>query len=408
MKLFNNYKDRSIVKGSVLFNEEWYLKNNPDVEKSGMDPITHFLRYGGFEKRNPGPFFCTAWYLKTYPDVQKSGMNPLVHFMKYGILEDKKPNPYNLDVFTSYTKRQIKKEKQDAENERRKFTNAQKESHYKEEFEKFDKYQGYSLNLENPKTFNEKLVWKKLYDRNPLLPVVADKLLVREYVKQKLGKELAAQMLIPLLFSTNDPEVIPFEELPRQYIIKTNHGSNQNIIVKDNENLSQEQKTKIIVKCIKWLSQPYGFLMNEWAYQDIKPHILVEKLMLDKNNDVPKDYKLFIINGKCRMIQVDFDRFTGHKRSMFDENWNYLDLIYKYPKGPDAPKPESFSFMKEIAEKLGQDFDFIRVDLYEIDGRVYFGELTHYPEAATGFFDPREYDDKLGDLWQLKPRYWAH
>ena len=395
--------DLILIRNSIFFDEEFYLKNNPDVEKSSIQPQIHYLRFGGLEKRNPGPFFNSSWYLKEYPDVAASRMNPLVHYLKYGANEMRKPNPNNIVPFVSTHRAKIYLDKTTEKIKRMLFNLTQKINHYKVESQNFQKYQGYSLNLKAPESFNEKLVWKKLHDRNPLLPIVADKFLVRDYVKDKLGDEFSQQFLIPLICHCEKPEEIPFKSLPEQYIIKTNHASNQNIIVRDRNKVERE---RIIQKCQKWLAQPYGFYMNEWAYQKIKPSIIIEKLMLDETGKVPDDYKFFVFHGKCKLIQMDFDRFKGHKRSMFDENWNYLDLVFKYKKGPDAPRPKNFQKMKQIAEILGQDFDFVRVDLYEIEDRVYFGELTHYPEAATGNFIPRDYDFKIGSYWHLKPGYW--
>ena len=402
-KKIEDIANQILIKESTLFDGRWYLKNNPDVEKSGIQPSIHFLRFGGLEKRNPSPFFNSGWYLKQYPDVATSKMNPLIHYIKYGAKEGRKPNPNNITPYdsnhriSSYIKRISEKIRRIA------FNTSQRINHYKVESQNFYKYQGYSLNLKEPKSFNEKLVWKKLYDRNPLLPIVSDKLLVRDYVKGKLGKELSKQILIPLIAHVEKPENIPFKTLPSNYIIKTNSGSNQNIIVTDSKKVEKEI---IILKCKKWIAQPYGFYMNEWAYQNIKPCIIIEQLMLNENNKVPDDYKFFVFHGKCKLIQVDFDRFKGHKRSMFNEDWNYLDLVYKYAKGPTAPQPKNFRKMKQIAEVLGQDFDFVRVDLYEINGKIYFGELTHYPEAATGNFIPRAYDFQIGSYWQLVPGYW--
>ena len=262
---------------------------------------------------------------------------------------------------------------------------------------------GYSLDLKNPLSFNQKICWKKVHDRNPLMPIVADKFLVREYLHDVLGEEEAGKYLIPLLYVTDDPHIIPFDTLPDEYIIKPNHGSGTNIIIQRGEAIGREQ---IIAQCKNYLKQPYGSFKHEWAYQKIKRKIVIEPLLRDDNGDLPKDYKFHVFHGTCHLIQVDQDRLTDHVRTLYDRDWNNLHMNYKYQEGTDIKKPETLDDMLSLVERLGRSFDYIRVDLYNIRGTVYFGELTNYPESGYGRFTPTSLDFELGSEWQITPEYW--
>ena len=207
---------------------------------------------------------------------------------------------------------------------------------YKLEKISFYKKVGYQLNLKNPKSFNEKIIWKKINDRNPLLPIIADKYKVRSYIKKVLGEEKAKEILIPLLYVTDQPETIPFERLPSAFIVKPNHASGSNIIVEN----GHFNKKEIIKTCRRWLKTPYGLEKLEWAYQPIKRKIIIEKLLRDDDGNVPKDFKFYIFHGECKSVHVAvhviFDRKDNHSRSYFDEKWNFLSV--KRPPSPLGPK----------------------------------------------------------------------
>ena len=277
-------------------------------------------------------------------------------------------------------------------------------SGYSLEKRRFYTILGYKVNLRNPKTFNEKIMWKKIYDRNPLLSVTADKYEVRSYVKEILGEKKAKEILIPLLYVTDKPENIPFDELPIPFIIKPNHSSGRYIIVK-NRNYN---KKEIVRVCRKWLKTPFGLEKLEWAYQPIKRKIVIEKLLLE-NGDIPKDFKFHMFHGKCESVKVFLNRMTNHFTCSFDHNWNCIpNKDSKQTEKPKIEKPKNYEFMLEYAEKLSKPFDYVRVDFYNIDGKIYFGELTHYPKsgliksgAALSNYEPGKY-------WSIIPKYWEN
>jgi hypothetical protein len=277
---------------------------------------------------------------------------------------------------------------------------------YKLEKIKFHKEVGYQLNLKNPKSYSEKIVWKKINDRNPLLPITADKYKVRSYIKKVLGEEKAKEILIPLLYVTDQPETIPFERLPSAFMVKSNHASGSYIIVEN----GHFNKKEMIKTCRRWLKTPYGLEKLEWAYQPIKRKIIIEKLLRDKNGKLPKDFKFHMFHGKCKLVYVIFGKMnSNHSISYFDEKWNFLSVKKPTrPQGPKIKKPKNYKIMLELAEKLAEAFDYIRVDFYNLNGKIYFGELTHYPLSGTGKFEPQSFDFTLGKYWKIEPEYWKN
>lgn len=278
-------------------------------------------------------------------------------------------------------------------------------SRYSLEKKRFFKILGYHLNLKNPQSFNEKIVWKKIYDRNPLLPITADKFEVRSYINKELGDKIAKKISIPLLYVTDKPDSIPFEKLSPPFIIKPNNASGRYIFIKDNN----YNKKEIIETCWVWLREPFGLKNLEWAYQPIKPKILIEKMLQESKGSIPKDFKFHMFHGECSFISVHFDRMRPGKylTSFFDSQWNRLFSINPaYGPGPDISMPNNFESMLMLAKKLSEPFDYVRVDLYNIDGKIFFGELTHYPASGTRKFNPNTVDFELGEKWKLKPGYW--
>ena len=277
-------------------------------------------------------------------------------------------------------------------------------SNYKLEKIRFYKKLGYQLNLKNPKSFNEKIIWKKINDRNPLLTITSDKYKVRSYLRNVLGEEKAKEILIPLSHVTDQPETIPFEWLPSAFIIKPNHTSGRNIIVEN----GHFNKKEIIKTCRRWLKTPYGLEKLEWAYQPIKRKIIIEKLLREDDGNIPKQFNFYMFHGKCKSVHVIFgNKINNPPISFFDEKWNFLSV--KKPNrlpGPKIKKPKNYEIMLELAEKLAEAFDHVRVDLYNLNEKIYFGELTHYTASGTIKLDPSSYDFELGKHWKIKPKYW--
>lgn len=270
---------------------------------------------------------------------------------------------------------------------------------------KFYQKLGYELDLKDPRSFNEKIVWKKIYDRNPLLTITADKYQVRDYLKEKLGKEKAEEILVPLLYATDRPETIPFDDLPNDFIIKTTHTSGWNFIVRD----GKFDKEEVITKCRRWLKAPYGLAKNEWAYKDIKRRVVIEELLQDEEGKVPKDHRFYIFHGRCEIVLVDFDYLDKEKRSVsvFNRDWKLLPVEYNNrPQGLDIEKPSNYDEMLSLAEKLSEGFDFVRVDFYTLNNKIYFAELTHYPVSGQAPWNPKEFDFELGKKWNIEPKYW--
>jgi len=274
---------------------------------------------------------------------------------------------------------------------------------YSKERKKFKRTTGYELNLKNPRSFTEKIVWKKIYDRNPLMPIVADKYRVRRYVTEILGREEAEKVLVPLLHVTDRPETIPFDDLPHEFIIKPNHASKKHLII---EKDSVIDRRKIIETCNEWLSRPFGYLRHEWAYQKIARKIVIEGLLRDSDGRLPSDYKFFVFHGRCHLIQVIYDRFNQANLSYYTPEWEHLDVKGRLKPGEFKPRPENLESMVRVAESLGAYFDAIRVDLYSVNGRVYFGELTNYHISGRVAWTPVSFDFELGAKWKTEPGYW--
>jgi len=270
---------------------------------------------------------------------------------------------------------------------------------------RFFKRMGYPLDLKNPQSIDEKVNWKKIYDRNPLLPLTADKYQVRSYIQEILGEDKAKEHLIPLLYVTDKPETIPFERLPSSFIVKPNHASGRYIIVED----GKFNKEEIIHTCKKWLVTPYGLDKLEWAYKPIKRVIVVERLLREEKINILKEFKLHMFRGRCKLIAFVYDRINNFSMSFFDEKWNKLSVrIQSHPYAPKIEKPKNFELMIELAEKLSRPFDYIRVDLYNLKGKIFIGELTHYPASGMDKFEPVSFSYELGNHWKLEPEYWKN
>lgn len=250
-------------------------------------------------------------------------------------------------------------------------------------------------NLINPKTFNEKILLKILCDRNPKLTLLQDKFLVRDFVKLRL--ENGEQHLTKLYAVVDSPAKICEFDLPKQFVMKPNHMSGLVKIVHDFKMLELGELEKHAEIC---LEKNYYFNYYEWAYKNIKPRIIFEEL-LEFEGNTPDDYKFFCFNGKPQFIQIDKGRFTKHQRNFYDLNLSLLPVRLDYENFQDkVTTPKNFNKMIEIAKKLSKETDFIRVDLYNINGRIVFGELTNYPCVGLKKFEPSSWDTKFGSYWK--------
>lgn len=263
---------------------------------------------------------------------------------------------------------------------------------------KFEALMGTPLHLDAPQTFNEKLQWLKLYDRKPEYTMMVDKYRVREYIAQKIG----AEYLIPLLGVWNSPDEIDFAALPEQFVLKCNHNSGLGMcICKDKSTLNLRKVRRELQKGFR---QDYYLPGREWPYKDVPRKIIAEKYMIDNDVNELRDYKFFCFRGEVKCFKVDFDRFIDHRANYFDPNGNPMPFgEVVCPPKPDKQLvlPENLDEMIALAEKLSGDVPFLRVDFYNIQGRIYFGELTFSPASGMGRFIPEEWDTVLGSWLQL-------
>lgn len=261
---------------------------------------------------------------------------------------------------------------------------------------KYYAFFGKKLNLKNPKTLNEKLQWLKLYDRNPKYTEMVDKYNVRRYIAATIGEDY----LIPLLGVWDKVEDIDFSQLPSQFVLKCTHDSGGLVICKDKNKLDIEDARKRMKRCLR---KNYYYHGREWPYKNVKPRIIAEKYMVDKPDSELKDYKIFNFSGKAKMIQVDYDRFSAHKRNLYTPEWQYIDVGMQYPTHPEIiiNKPKTLDTMLELASKLSAGYAHVRTDFYSIKDKVFFGEMTFYPESGFGKFTPESFGVKMGDWLEL-------
>ena len=257
---------------------------------------------------------------------------------------------------------------------------------------------GRKLDLNNPKTFNEKLQWMKLYNRNPEYTMMVDKYLVREYVREKIGEEY----LIPLLGVWDDPDKIDFDKLPMQFVLKCNHNSGLGMcICKDKNELDIAQVKNELRKGIE---QDYYLTGREWPYKNVTRRIIAEKYMVDESGYELKDYKYYCFDGKVKIIMINSDRMSSKetRANYFDENYQPLDFVWGYENAKIPPtKPEKFEEMKCLAEKLSEGIPHVRIDFYQTPQGVFFGEMTFFDGCGFDAIEPIEWDYKIGSWIDL-------
>lgn len=257
------------------------------------------------------------------------------------------------------------------------------------------------LDLDNPVTFNEKLQWLKAYDHNPLYTSIVDKQEVKKIIADKIGSEY----IIPTLAVYERPEDIDWEKLPERFVLKCTHDSGGVVVCKEKDQLDRKKALK---KLSKHYKRNYYYNKREWPYKNIKPRIIAEAYMEDRDGSGElKDYKFFCFDGVPKMLFVASDRHkkTETKFDFFDMDFKHLPIINGHPNSDVPPqKPASFEQMKKLAAELSAGFPHVRVDLYEIEGKIYFGEMTLYHYSGTVPFEPEIWDTTMGE-WLKLPKH---
>ena len=260
---------------------------------------------------------------------------------------------------------------------------------------------GKRLNLKNPVTFNEKLNWLKLNYRNPICSRLVDKYDVKQHVSETIGEKY----VIASLGVWDSFDDIDFSKLPNQFVLKCTHDSGSVIVCKDKKDLDYGLIKK---KLNNTLAENYYIWSREWPYKNVKPRIIAEQYIEEESGQLV-DYKFFCFGGEVKFIHVDHDRFTNHKRNLYTPDWEYMPIAFTYPTDDNniIPRPQNLDKMLDLANILSGDFPFVRVDLYSVDDRVFFGEFTFFPDGGLGKFVPEKSNCEIGSWLQLpsKPIY---
>ena len=262
----------------------------------------------------------------------------------------------------------------------------------------YKKKSGRVIDPDKPVKFSEKLQWYKLSHRDPLMQTVANKYDVRQYL-ESIGYGHLLNDIYGVYTNVND---IDFDALPKQFVLKGTHGSGFNIIVRDKSKLNIRQ-AKMMMR--SWLHQHIAWSGREWVYEKMPRHIIAEKYLEDETGEL-RDYKFYCFNGKPVFMQLEVGRGTEHNtRNFYDMNWQLMPFGKELPHNPNlkVSRPDRFEEMKDIAAALCKPFQYVRVDLYQVGGKVYFGELTFFPAGGAPDFVPTEYDEVVGKMWTLEP-----
>lgn len=261
---------------------------------------------------------------------------------------------------------------------------------------------GHWLDWDNPRTFSEKLQWLKLHDRRPDYTRLADKLAVRDYVEKTIG----ARHLIPLLGAWDSADEIDFDSLPEKFVLKCTHDSDSAIICPDKSKLNIK---KARASLAQHLARNYYWASREWPYRDIPPRVIAEQFMVDESGHELKDYKFFCFDGEPKSLFIASDRTSEAEETkfdFFDMDFQHLPFTNGHPhSGRTISCPKSFEKMKALARTLSQGFPHVRVDLYDINGHIYFGELTFAHWGGLTPFVPEEWDATFGSWLKLPTPY---
>lgn len=256
---------------------------------------------------------------------------------------------------------------------------------------------GETLNLKNPETYTEKMQYNKINLATPLKTKLADKYKVRSWIAEKIGD----QYLIPLLGVWDSYSAIPFDKLPQKFVMKTNHGAGWNLIVEDKNKLNHKEEKK---RFDRWLKMNFAFFTDlQLQYRDIEPKIVVEEFIQDSDGRLP-EYKFFCFDGVAYYCWEILGRGTVEYRNIYDMDWNLQPWTFSgHDNTPfETSKPKNFDKMVELAERLSQDFSHVRVDFYNVDGKIYFGEMTFTSTGGYRLIHPKKYNYMLGNLWNLE------
>lgn len=256
---------------------------------------------------------------------------------------------------------------------------------------------GYKLDLSNPKTYNEKLQWLKLFDHRKAYTMMVDKYAVKQFVANTIG----AEYVIPTISVWDKPEDIDFSTLPNQFVLKVTHDSGGLVICKDKKKLDIDKTRK---KLKNSLARDYYLIHREWPYKNVRRRIICEYYMEDKKTAELRDYKFFCFDGVPKALYIAQDRQKAEetKFDFFDMEFNHLPFINGHPNADTLPQPPvSFELMKELAKKLSKGIPHVRVDFYEVNGKVYFGELTFAHMSGFASFEPFEWDEIFGSWINL-------
>ncbi len=263
----------------------------------------------------------------------------------------------------------------------------------------FEKAHGRPPDLKNPVTFNEKITYRMIHDRRPVLTRLADKLRARDYVTERIGRDY-----LPTLYQIyRSPGEIDWETLPRRFVIKANHGSGMNVGVLDKSTVNLSD---LVPRFETWLRVNYYDAYREWAYRDIQPAIFSEEMLIDGAGIVATDWQVHTFDGRVEFLQVASDKFGRGGRNDYDRNLNLIPL--RTPRFSSSPTPPAFprnlDLMFSLAETLGKGLDYVRVDMYNLAGRIVFGEFTNYPGGGLVPFFPASIELLYGSKWRI-PSY---
>jgi hypothetical protein len=256
---------------------------------------------------------------------------------------------------------------------------------------------GYVPDLRNPRSLNEKIMYRKLFAPPPQARVLADKLAVRDYVRETVGD----RYLLPVFAVYTSADEIDLGALPKSFVIKANHACGRNLLVHDRDALDPELVRR---ECRTYLATGFGETTGESWYRDMPRRLIVEELLVEEGQTSPLDYKFWVFHGKPAFVQIDFDRFTHHRRAFYTPAWERMNVVLRREQGPEIAAPAMLGEMLDVASRLAGDLDFVRVDLYSPVQlrRIYFGEMTIAPSAGwRGFGPTTDVDFELGKFWRL-------